>query len=109
MSCRWGPVTHYRGFDITSENGTINLSAGRPYQGLFLINWTGIRYSRTLSAPKAYSNEGTTSIYFEWQAKDRCNLTIAYWTILWFIAVVWISGFAWWHFNNRRREKTSNK
>ena len=103
LSCRWGTDPHYRGFDITSENGTISLSAGRPYQGLFNISWTGVESRRTLSVGKGASNRLATPISFEWEAKDRGNITIAYWLLLSSFMLVWISDFAWWRFRYRRQ------
>ena len=90
FSCRWGPEDHYRGFAVSSENGTVFVTAGRPYQGIIGIYWTGIRYGRTPLTPKGISIKEKQPIYVNWEAKDRLCLGFAHWLIGAFFILIWI-------------------
>jgi hypothetical protein len=82
FACRWGPPHAHRGFGITTSEGGIAIWAGRPYQGLFGISWTGIRFDRAVNPPERRSFGPPYPGAIDLHIADRPTLGAAYWAVV---------------------------
>ena len=90
-ACRWGPPHAHRGFGVTTAEGVISAWAGRPYQGLFGIHWTGIRFDRAENSADRRGFGPPYPAAIDLHIADRPTVGVAYWTVV----LCYVGSWAW--------------
>lgn len=84
FAVHWKIASIYCGFGIKSEGGFIRIWGGRPYQGLFLRDWTGFRTyqspSGDLNGPSLSRGRDQT-LFIDWEAGDRPAIQCRFWVL----------------------------
>lgn len=105
LACRWGAPHAHRGFGISTGEGEIVMWAGRPYQGLFGIHWTGFRFDRAQGDPDRRSIGPIYPASIDWNVADRPTLTVSFWTTVVCYMAVWACLMRWRHLQSVRVSK----
>ena len=94
-ACRWGPPSAHRGFGVITGEGAIAIWAGRPYQGIFGVSWTGVRCDRARRMGASRSLGPLAPLAIDWQADDRPSLVVAYWMLVIVYVLSWAGFYDW--------------